>query len=183
MTDEPINDGPSAIDELLEIITEFVTAPDWETSRQVLEDNPVLIAEEVDMAFGALIRHFESEGDERTLLNLITHRDLLRMCRAIGVDAAFAQASGQAETDPFDELVNSTIAVMTTLPARRADWREVVHQLHEHTPDSPASGLLAAVLRLLDGEAIDSIHPDLDPAQAVYWNRIVAGVMQYDDGS
>lgn len=181
MTDDPIDNGPSALDELLQIITEFVTAPNWETSRQVLEANPVLIAEEVDMAFGALIKHFEEEGDETTLLNLITHRDLLRLCRAIGVEAAFAQATGQAGEDPFEELINSTIAVMTTLPTRRNDWREVVRQLQEHTPHTPTVELLTAVLRLLDGEAINAINPALESTQAAYWDRIVAGIRLYDD--
>jgi hypothetical protein len=182
MTDDHIDDGPSAVDELLQIITEFVTAPNWDASREVLEAHPVLIAEEVDMAFGALIKHFEAEGDEKTLLNLITHRDLLRLCRAIGIDAAFAQATGgDSDQDPFEELVNSTIAVMTTLPARRADWREVVQQLREHTPHPPTVDLLEAVLRLIDGEAINAINPVLESTQAAYWDRIVAAIRQYEN--
>jgi hypothetical protein len=80
-----------AIRRLMEIIAAFTAAPNWGESRQLLEAHPELLTPQADKVFQAMIEFGSGEGQAVIIDQLATHRDLLRLCRLIGVEAAFKQ--------------------------------------------------------------------------------------------
>jgi hypothetical protein len=80
-----------AIRRLMEIIAAFTAAPNWAESRQLLEAHPELLTPQADRVFDAMIEFGSGESQALIIDQLTTHRDLLRLCRIIGVDEAFKQ--------------------------------------------------------------------------------------------
>lgn len=81
-----------AIRRLMEIIAEFTAAPNWAESRQLLAAHPELLSPQADKVFEAMIEFGSGESQALIVEQLTTHRDLLRLCRMIGVEEAFKQA-------------------------------------------------------------------------------------------
>ena len=71
------------------------------------------------------------------------------------------------------------VAVMTDVPDKREEWLGTVQQLlgqaREHK-DTPMIALLEAVVRLLMGDPVEEIEPELEGPHAAAWARIVEGV-------
>lgn len=80
-----------AIRRLMEIIAAFTAAPNWAASRQLLEAHPELLSPQADKVFEAMIEFGSGERQAQIVEQLATHRDLLRLCRIIGVEEAFKQ--------------------------------------------------------------------------------------------
>lgn len=80
-----------AIRRLMEIIAAFTAAPNWAESRQLLEAHPELLSSQADKVFDAMIEFGSGEGQAQIIEQLATHRDLLRLCRMVGVAEAFKQ--------------------------------------------------------------------------------------------
>lgn len=108
--------------EMAAILLEFVTARSWPASKRVLlEHQDKLLSEQADMALGVFIEGAETAGDNAAEM-LRRHRELLRRCRAIGVDAAFGEldAPSPADDSPSPiELVREFVTVPTTHEAAR----------------------------------------------------------------
>jgi hypothetical protein len=88
--------------EVATLLLEFVTARSLQGSKRVLRANEErLLSGEADHALGVFIEAAETTGDDAADL-LRRHRKLLRRCREIGVDAAFAEItdSGGPTTRP-----------------------------------------------------------------------------------
>jgi len=79
----PPTPGPSP-----QAILAFIQAQTWDGSRRILEAHPELLSEEADGLLGQLIEVQEDDGARRTLEE---HRALLRRCREVGLEAAFAE--------------------------------------------------------------------------------------------
>lgn len=80
-----------AIRRLMEIIAAFTAAPSWAQSRQLLEAHPELLSLQADKVFEAMIEFGSGDNQAQIVEQLATHRDLLRLCRMIGVEEAFKQ--------------------------------------------------------------------------------------------
>jgi hypothetical protein len=78
-----------AIRRLMEIIAAFTAAPNWAESRQLLDAHPELLTPQADKVFDAMIEFGSGENQGQIIEQLATHRDLLRLCRMIGVEEAF----------------------------------------------------------------------------------------------
>ena len=78
-----------AIRRLMEIIAAFTAASSWAESRRMLEAYPELLSPQADKVFEAMIQYGSGDNQVQIIEQLITHRDLLRLCRQIGVEEAF----------------------------------------------------------------------------------------------
>jgi hypothetical protein len=269
MTDQPSTNGKPVPRPLLDTITEFVNAPDWETSRAILGRSPLLLSEQADEAFEGLIQMYLARGEMRIAYHLAIHRDLLRNCkdlgykrafelvstppaddilqaivalleaedlpatraaldahpelltpeadaafqaliqaaletddrprmeslathhellravRRIGADAAFEQAAQAPADDEVSLLMtlsvlgHNTISVLTAEPDMLSDWRDHVVLLQADArahDDGPLLALTTAILRLLKGESIADVSPDLSGPHAAVWEQIEAAL-------
>ncbi|MBN1311779.1 MAG: tetratricopeptide repeat protein [Anaerolineae bacterium] len=80
-----------AIQQLMETIAAFTAASNWDESRRLLDEHPELLSPQADKLFDAMIQYGSGEKQAQIIEQLTTHRDLLRLCRIIGVDDAFKQ--------------------------------------------------------------------------------------------
>ncbi len=88
-----------AADSFAEALTGFVFAQSWAVARQLVERHPQLLADAADETLSALASTFAQDGDEQQAA-LIRHRQgLLRRCREVGLDQAFAEWT--ADRVPF----------------------------------------------------------------------------------
>ncbi len=92
----------------------FVHADTWALSRSVLQEHPELLSESVDSLFNRLIEEARIQGQENAVPYLEQHRAVLRRCRKVGVEAAFAELA-RTPGPPAD-----TAASSLRLLARRA---------------------------------------------------------------
>ena len=76
---------------LLETVQQFVQARSWGDSRRVVEQHPELLGEETDDLLGRLLEGARDAGEDLVARVLEEHRALLRRCREVGVEAAFAE--------------------------------------------------------------------------------------------
>ncbi|MBC7243099.1 MAG: hypothetical protein H5T60_11720, partial [Anaerolineae bacterium] len=75
---------------LLQTLQAFIQARTWGESRRILEAHPELLNDEADALLGGLITVAQAQGDEDARRVFEEHRDLLRRCREVGVEQAFA---------------------------------------------------------------------------------------------
>jgi tetratricopeptide (TPR) repeat protein len=80
-------------------------------------------------------------------------------------------SSSTMPADQIQQIVSNTVAVMTTMPGRRAQWREVVEKALQDAQQRGAdlqieADFFTAVLAILDGEA-SALPADHPYAQAV----------------
>ena len=80
--------APRALTRTLE---EFIGARTWEESRRILEAHPELLTDEADALLGQWIAAAQARGDEEARRILEEHRVLLRRCREVGIEEAFAE--------------------------------------------------------------------------------------------
>jgi CHAT domain-containing protein/tetratricopeptide (TPR) repeat protein len=75
---------------LNDILDEFLRLPVWGGVRRLLEQHPILLSDEVDFLMDRLD---EAEKESGVDQEVGVHHDLLRRCRAVGLDDAFAELS------------------------------------------------------------------------------------------
>ncbi len=75
-------------EQLLQTIATFIQAESWNESQRILEQYPELLTDEANALLGQLTETQETEGARQTVE---THRALLRRCREVGVERAFAE--------------------------------------------------------------------------------------------
>jgi len=90
------SDGPQHIDPqgIIASFHQFVAAPTWLSSKRVLEHNLDLLRSDVDSILKPMLR------DDREKLKALSqvHIDILRRCRDVGIDLAFAQETCEVGT-------------------------------------------------------------------------------------
>jgi hypothetical protein len=107
----------------------------------------------------------------------MVHRDLLRACGEIGVEAAFDRMENPP--DVLDIIADNTIAVLTDRASEHKSWQETVDQSRIHaaeTGDESMLVLLRAISRLLSGEDPAAVEMPLDGAYRACWQRILAAL-------
>ena len=88
----------SAAPPLLVRLQEFIQAETWDQSQRIVAQNPDLLTDEADALLTQLCAAAEAQGEEDAARHFTTHRDLLRRCREIGIEAAFAEIIGAGQT-------------------------------------------------------------------------------------
>jgi len=81
-------------DELLHLIGDFIGQPGWEERRQLVHAHPNILSDTTDDVLCQLIDRAQEQGRKRTVQTMTECRDLLRLCRENGTDAAFAELMG-----------------------------------------------------------------------------------------
>jgi hypothetical protein len=82
---------PSDPEQLRQTIFAFIQAETWEESRRILEAHPELLTDEADAVLGQLVQAQEDQDARRFFEGI---RALLRRCREVGIEQAFAEFSG-----------------------------------------------------------------------------------------
>ena len=118
---------------LLETLQAFINADTWAESRRILDDHPELLSDEADALLAHLVEAARAQGDERARRVLEQHRDLLRRCREVGVEAAFA------------DLVGAKRAAPPIPPEFREDLRRAQEGEQRHQQMGDLAALNAAV--------------------------------------
>jgi len=153
--------------ELLNAVKAFVSAEDWDGSRRVLNENrDLLLSDEADAMLEALLDEFVDQPQPTALVRV--HRDLLKRCREIGVDAAFAELQAIMKVqnqapEVAEEYVNAVQALITapTLPAKQTIITERQALLFTDVADK----IFEALLQQFEGQEqqlhLIRIHRDL----------------------
>jgi CHAT domain-containing protein len=69
----------------------FVWAHSWAEARQILDEHPELLTDEADETLAGVAAVFVEKGEEHPAALIEHRRGLLRRCRAVGTDRAFAE--------------------------------------------------------------------------------------------
>jgi len=85
---------------LAQTLQDFIQADTWDESRRILEAHPELLTDEADALLGQLVQAAQAQGDEDARRILEEHRALLRRCREIGVEQAFAALPASSPLPP-----------------------------------------------------------------------------------
>jgi hypothetical protein len=151
---------------LLNTLQEFVQSHTWADSRRVLEENPELLGDEADDVLERLIAAAREQGEEDTERILAEHLDLLRCCREVGIEQAFAEklpspargrgAGGEGLLAALpDDLRKALIEVMATVSSpeelqRALDTRPELRAALEQALGASASAGLGSIPSELD---------------------------------
>ncbi len=78
-------------EQLLQTIFAFIQADTWAESQRIVENHPELLTNEADTLLEQLVQAAREKNDETARQVFEEHRALLRRCRAVGVEQAFAE--------------------------------------------------------------------------------------------
>ena len=76
---------------LARTLQQFIEAETWDESRRIVEEHPELLSDEADELLGQMVDAAQAQGDENARRVFEQHRALLRRCRGVGVERAFAE--------------------------------------------------------------------------------------------
>jgi len=123
----------------------FITSPNWGETQTVLKQCPELLTQDADDLLSGMMVQASRKGEPGTVKLFAEHRDILRRCREVGVDKAFAEVlfaalglppetfadfvEAKAITDRLSELqtpeaLNEAIAAREELLARHSFRRD-----------------------------------------------------------
>ena len=135
---------------LVRALQEFVQADTWSASQRVVEEHPELLAAEAEALLERLTEAAHAQAAERAVLALGEYQALLRRCREVGVEQAFAERAGSQRT---------TISSEFQADLRRAVEAEV--RYHEKSDLVALDEAAAAWERILQ-------HPDFAALEASF---------------
>jgi hypothetical protein len=121
---------PRPAEGLLTLLHELADARTLNESRQLIEQHPELLGEEVDVLLDGFAAEARQQGNQPLLSEVEHIRAFLRRCRAAGVDTAFAEAMEAEEpgagslTSPFGRLVEAF--------QRPSTWPDARLAIHQH---------------------------------------------------
>jgi hypothetical protein len=173
---------PQVVDELMQAILDFVTAADWEATRQVVEaQQALLFRPEVGAIFAQNIAQARAAGNQDTVRLLELHLALLRECQASGIAAAFARLTAAQAPEvalPFDaELIPRSIAAPLGGPQERMAHMQYLAALAHETTDADAQALISTIqLALFNPADLAQFGRDLTGICKQVWEFIVASV-------
>ncbi|MDQ7030286.1 MAG: hypothetical protein Q9O62_11165 [Ardenticatenia bacterium] len=132
---------------MLEAIRAFINADTWTESRRVLEAHPELLSDEADDLLGQLA---EAQEDERARRLVEQHRALLRRCREVGVDRAFAEMTTSPQHDIARLLAEAGDLGRTLRDFIAADTWTASRRILEQHPELLSDDADALLGRLID---------------------------------
>ena len=96
---------------LFDVIQAFIQANTWAASQRIIEAHPELLSDEADKLLGQLVAVARQQGDAQAEGAFTEYRQLLARCRQVGVEAAFAEGTMEA-----DEVPSELGALLAALP-------------------------------------------------------------------
>jgi hypothetical protein len=127
--------------QLLPTLQAFLDADNWADSRRVLEQHPELLGDEADALLGQMIA---AQDDEDAIAYLEQHRELLRRCRQVGVEQAFADLES-GDADP-EAALRALMERAESDSEARATLEEMERQMEQHS-------LMQAIDALIEAES------------------------------
>jgi hypothetical protein len=97
--------------QLFDAIQAFIQANTWAASQRIIEAHPELLSDEADQLLGQLVAIARQQGDAQAEGAFTEHRQLLALCRQVGVEAAFADRAIEG-----DEVPSELGALLAALP-------------------------------------------------------------------
>jgi tetratricopeptide (TPR) repeat protein len=133
-------------EQLLETVMAFIQTDSWTESQHFLEQHSELLTDEADDLLGQMI---VSQTDEFTIAYLEQHRVLLRRCREVGVEQAFAEESGNEIPEAVRVLWESLQAFLSA-----DNWTDSRHILEQHPEllDEEIASLLGLMIAAQDDQ-------------------------------
>ena len=124
---------------ILEILQDMDTAPTWLQARDVLEQHPEMLTEEVGGMLEQLSAAMSENGDEHSARGLRRWRDLLSRCRELGIGPVWDQAKEEEDQalDALASLVDRFLGSDTWEESRR------ILEQHPELMDTAAIEFLA----------------------------------------
>jgi hypothetical protein len=194
-------EGDRWVADIVKAFLEFVSAESPVAARQVLVAYPQLTGEVAEQVVEAIDVEAPDQYREAALARIDRYRALLRRCREIGADAAFAELNGVPTALPdLDELVVQLELVSQPASEHEAARTLAAKQFIAHPGrrgilDPRQAALLdLAALRLVEeydkagsladlnlatrawGEAVTLVGPE-SPDRAGYLNNLATGLM------
>ena len=170
-------------------IKDLVNAADLDQAQRIVAENKHLLLDPIDEVEALFEVMLQQVADQENLVeSLRIPRNLLRRCRTVGVRSAFDEMrramEGEAPPpcqgpDMFGMIARNTIAVMTRAPKKREQWFATIREIQaraQEVNDRPMLVLLDAVTKLLLGDPLDALAPQLEGEHAACWEHIVQGL-------
>jgi hypothetical protein len=128
---QAVEQSSQQLSPLLQAIQEFIEAHTWAASYSHIKSHTDLLSEETDELLKRLITSKEQEGNIKAVRVLENHRSLLRRCREIGIDHAFAEKMGIV---PEEFQIGEPLLISRTFDAlvNAPTWEETRSILEEH---------------------------------------------------
>jgi hypothetical protein len=148
----------------------------------------VLFQPEIEAIFEQFIEYAKQQGNEQGVRNAQLHLGLLRVCRAQGIDAAFAAleasqnaASDDAESDepalPFDaDLIPATIRALLGSPQDKMTHAGAVAARLAAASDPDLKAFLNAIQMALFGGDLTALGANLSGVYRTAWDTIAQTV-------
>lgn len=126
-------------DAVIHLIGDFIGQPGWEERCQFVHVHPNILSDTTDDVLCRLIDRAEEQGRKRTVQTMTECRDLLRLCRENGIDAAFAELM---------DFLNDPARLIELL-AQAETWEACGDLLREHPQmlEPDVDDLLARIIQ------------------------------------
>jgi hypothetical protein len=177
--------------EVVEAVRAFVATEDWTSAQRLVEARQaVLLRPEVDMLFDRNIAEARSKDDRRGARVLTLHRDVLRACRAEGIEAGFAWLRGSlAEADARAEaarqhdalppdMVERAVAAFLGTPDEKLALYSYLQGLAAF--DHSLAPLARALQQALFEEEPAAFGDQLTGGHSEVWRQIMARIRRSD---
>lgn len=137
----------------MQAVLDFVSAKNWETTRQVVEAQQALLFRP----------EAKSSGNERIAEMLELHLSILRACKANGMAETFEQLAAAQEQDlPFDaDLVARSIAALSGSPQEKMEHMQYLATLAAQATDEGLKALINTIQLALFGSDLSQLGHDL----------------------
>jgi hypothetical protein len=177
--------------EVVDAVRAFVATEDWTSAQRVVEARQdVILRPEVDVLFERNIAEAMAKSDRRGARVLTLHRDVLRACRAEGIEAGFAwlrsslaeadaraEAARQHDTLPPD-LVDRSVAAYLGTRADKLAFYSYLQGLASF--DHSLAALARALQQGLFEEDPAPFGDPLTGAHEQVWRQVMDGIRQRD---
>ncbi len=170
----------------LAAVIQFLNADHWERSRRVLARHPELLTDGAAAVLEKLIEAATGQGDDEAARYLTLHRDLLALCRQVGVEEAFRRLGSEMPrlgediaVDVLEVIAFNTVAVIVDIPERLGEWLDSLREIEQQAldyGDDPMVTLVQAIRALLRGAKPGSLAPPLSGPYRACWESIVKGL-------
>src|SRR5581483_8335086 len=170
---QEVQTAPSS--EVIQALSDYINAEDWEQTRQVLiQRQAVLFRPEAETVLQQNITTANDAGEQQWSNLLTIHLDLLRACKAHGIDAAFEHFM-QAMQLPFDpELISRSRAALRGGLGEKMAHAQYLSTLATQTTDEGTKQLINAIQQALFGGDLSHLGEPLSGVYRQAWEAIIA---------
>ncbi|MCB0043998.1 MAG: CHAT domain-containing protein [Caldilineaceae bacterium] len=114
--DEP---DAQAAPPLLQALNDFIRADSWNESRRIVQEHPDLLSDEADGLLAQAVDRARADHNQQAATVYAEHLALLRRCRAVGIEEAFAEKMGgrdEADSGEIPPELRPLLEAMAALP-------------------------------------------------------------------